>query len=490
MAKNIIADIGFGQTRVALLEDDELIELFIERPYPERLLGNIYRAKVDRVLPGMHAAFIDIGYEKKAFLYAGDIITPKIDGEELEKTVIERNIDSMLKAGQEITVQVIKEPMGTKGPRVTTNLTLPGRYVVLMPNLDYVGVSRRIESEAEKERLKKIAEAIKPEGMGIIMRTAAEGISEDEFVKDVNFLIKLWEKIRSGEKKGNVPRILYKDLNLLYKSLRDMFTEDVDKFIINDEEEYQKVLEFMDMMSPKLKTRVELFLKDYDIFEFYHIESAMKKAVARKVWLKSGGYIIIDKTEALVVIDVNTGKFVGKKDLEDTVLKTNLEAAAEIAKQLRLRDIGGIIIIDFIDMHVPKHQQMVLNALKNELKKDRTKTTVVGITGLGLVEMTRKRVRQNLDSTMSVDCYNCGGTGSVEAPANIAYRAEKQLIEYIKREKVDAVQLELSHYPAEVFKANNAEILNAISRRYKVKINLEANSELRYDEIRIKRLES
>jgi ribonuclease G len=428
LKSELIVNVGAGENRVALLEDNELAEIYIENSNSVRLVGNIYRGKVMSVLPGMQAAFVDIGYEKNAFLYAGDIIEKKeyCDDED-DEAVSSRdcNIADMLKAGQELTVQVVKEPIGTKGPRVTTNITLPGRYLVLLPGANYTGVSRRIENENERAKLKKAAEELKPEGMGLIIRTASEGKEEEEFVDDLNFLMKLWEGIKKKEKSGPVPRCIHKDLGLIYRTVRDMFTGDISRFVINNKEEYEKVLDIVDILSPALKSRVEYFGRDYDIFEYYGLESKIARALSRKVWLKCGGYLVIDRTEALTVIDVNTGKYIGAKSLENTVLKTNLEAAGEIAKQIRLRDIGGIIIIDFIDMHEPEHQQMVLDELRQALKRDRTKTTVVGMTGLGLIEMTRKKVRKELSSQLITDCPYCDGTGKVLTPEAAAHNTAK-----------------------------------------------------------------
>lgn len=416
MINEIIVDVNVSEIRVGILEDKELAEIHIERTNNQGLVGNIYRGKVSSVLPGMQAAFIDIGYEKNAFLYVGDAIPQKEysdDEIEVYRDYAEYNISDILKVGQEITVQVIKEPIGTKGPRVSTHITLPGRNLVLLPNADYIGISRRIESDGERQKLKKIAEKLKPENMGLIVRTVSEGKQESDFVEDVSFLTRLWAKINQAETSGPVPRCIHKDINLIYRSVRDLFTWNIDKFIINDEKEYFKVLELVEMISPVLKNRVELFQKDYEIFDYYQIETKIDRALSRKVWLKCGGYIIIDKTEALTVVDVNTGKFVGDNSLEETVLKTNIEATKEIAKQLRLRDIGGIVIIDFIDMNDGEHQQMVLDSLKQSLKSDRTKTIVLGMTALGLVEMTRKKIRQELATVMKCDCSHCEGTGKI-----------------------------------------------------------------------------
>lgn len=429
MENEIIIDAGLNETRVALLEDRELVELHIERQCSKRLVGNIYRGKVKNVLPGMQAAFIDIGYERNAFLYVSDAVPQKeYSDEDEENPNNTRNIsiEEVLKQGQEITVQVIKEPIGTKGPRVTTHITLPGRHLVLLPNADYTGVSRRIEKESERVKLKKIADNLKPAGKGLIVRTASEGKDEDDFFKDLDFLTKLWESIKVKERKGPVPRCIYRDLNIVERTVRDLFTPDISRLIINARQQYEKVLELADIISPALKRRVKYFDKDYQLFEYYGIESRISRAMARKVWLKSGGYIVIDRTEALTVIDVNTGKFIGRDNLEDTVVKTNIEAAAEIAKQLRLRDIGGIIIIDFIDMHENQNQKLVMDALRQALKKDRTRTTVVGMTGLGLIEMTRKKVRQELSSLVNDDCPYCGGTGKVLSSEYAAMRAKEQ----------------------------------------------------------------
>lgn len=489
MVNEIIVDIALEETRVALLEDKELVEVYIERPHHERLVGNIYRGKVSSVLPGMQAAFIDIGYEKNAFLYVGDAISQKEFVEEEDEVYHEykgHNIDEILRPGQEITVQVIKEPIGTKGPRVTTHITLPGRHLVLLPNADYIGVSRRIENDIERGKLKKIAERIKPEGMGLIVRTASEGKNEDDFVHDMNFLSKHWEKIKQKEHQGPAPRCIHKDLNLIYRAVRDLFTWNVDKFIINDRQQYARVLELVEMISPALKMKVEYFSKNYDLFEYYQIESKISKALSKKVWLKCGGYLVIDHTEALSVIDVNTGKFVGGSNLEDTVLKTNIEAAKEIAKQLRLRDIGGIIIIDFIDMQEHEHQQMVMDALRQGLRKDRTKTTVVGITGLGLVEMTRKKVRQALSSVMNVNCPYCDGTGKILAPESVARNVEKEINKYFSETIANAIQVEVHPTVATILTGIDGQNLEKMENAYNKKVKVKANNSLKHEEIKIR----
>lgn len=492
MVNEIIVDVGMNENRVALLEDKDLVEIYIERLQSERLVGNIYRGKVSSVLPGMQAAFVDIGYEKNAFLYVGDAIMNREYSDEYDDYYQEKrnyNIEDILRPGQEITVQVTKEPIGTKGPRVTTNITLPGRQLVLLPSADYVGISRRIDNETERAELKKIVEEIKPKDMGLIVRTASEGKTSEDFSNEINFLVKLWETIKQKEKGGPVPRCIHKDLNLIYRAVRDLFTWDINKFVINNRSEYNKVIELVEMISPALKMRVECFSKNYDLFEYYEIESKLSKALSKKVWLKCGGYLIIEKTEALTVIDVNTGKYVGVNSLEDTVLKTNLDSAKEIAKQLRLRDIGGIIIIDFIDMNLPEHQQMVLNTLKEELKKDRTKTTVVGMTGLGLIEMTRKKVRQGLESVMYIDCSYCDGTGKNLSPETTARNVEKEINKYFTQTIAKAILVEVHPTVADILTGVDGENLKKIEQTFDKKIVIKGAEGLKNEDMKIREVD-
>lgn len=488
MVSEIIIDVAPGEKRIALLEDKELAEIYIERPFTQRIAGNIYRGKVSSVLPGMQAAFVDIGSDKNAFLYVSDVISYKDLSEEygdICPEVKRCNIEDLLKAGQEITVQVVKEQTGTKGPRVTTNITLPGRYLVLLPNADYTGVSRRIENEEERVRLKEIVERIKPEGMGLIVRTAAEGMNEEDFYKDFEFLQKLWEIILKREKSGSVPRSLHKDLDLISRVLRDIFTSDISKLVINDSKVYEKILEFLDITSPELKKRVELFNKKCDLFDYYNIESKISAALLRKVWLKCGGYLIIDRTEALTVIDVNTGKYTGKDNLEETVVRANIEAAKEIAKQLRLRDIGGIIIIDFIDMHESDHQQLVLDTLKSALKKDRTRTTVIGMTGLGLIEMTRKKVNLELCRVLNSDCPFCDGTGRVLSTESIARNIEKRICQYSADTNAEGIKVEVHPEIKALLKGVDGENLVRMEKSYNKRIVMVESGTLKNEEVRI-----
>jgi ribonuclease G len=414
MIKDILVDIKPDQTRVAILEDGELAEIYMDSPEQKKLFGNIYRGKVERVLPGMQCAFVDIGLDKNAFLYAGDIFAgaPADQDEPYRKShETVQKIEKLLSQGQEITVQVIKEAIETKGPRVTTQITLPGRNMVLTPFAPGIGVSKKIQEPEERERLKNIAERVCPKGMGLIIRTAAQGIDTSELEEDILLLLKLWQKIRVKEEKGAVPRCIYREPDLVQKLARDLLNAGVRRFIVNNRNEYENLRELLDDISPDMKTKLEYYYGEYDLFEFYHVESAIQKALARKVWLKCGGYLIFDKTEALTVIDVNTGKFTGRDDPEETILRTNLEATISIARQIRLRDISGIILIDFIDMQENAHKEQIISSLREAVKQDGTKTVVLGMTRLGLVEMTRKKVRNNLQQTLTEPCPVCGGTG-------------------------------------------------------------------------------
>ena len=432
MNKEILVDANGIGVRVAVVENGSPVELYVEQDGTERLVGNIYKGKVQNVLPGMQAAFVDIGLEKNAFLYAGDIVVPDdteadIDREKLNR---ERNIRDLLRPGQTIIVQVEKDPVGTKGARVTTHLTLAGRSMVLMPTMDYVGVSRRIEKEEERTRLRKILHEIKPDGMGIIVRTASAGKPRETFEEDLQSLMNLHADIMKKAENRKAPCLLHEEQSLLFRTVRDLLLKDVDRLFVNDRKTYEDIRTIADVMAPKLKPRI-LLKESEALFERYETEAKIDNALARKVWIRNGSYLIIDRTEALTVIDVNTGKFVGKDDLEKTITQTNCEAAQEIARQLRLRDIGGIIIIDFIDMEKESGRQLVLNTLRNALKDDHTRTHVFGFTHLGLVEMTRKKTGKNLGDTLQILCPYCGGDAHVLSPETVMSRLRKQTLQVL-----------------------------------------------------------
>ncbi|HHX23100.1 MAG TPA: Rne/Rng family ribonuclease [Thermoanaerobacterales bacterium] len=488
MSKEILADVDGEQLRIGVLEDRQLVEFYVEKTYDERVIGNIYKGRVANVLPGMQAAFVDIGLGKNTFLYVGDLNNYSFGSEDADVIEDFRNISikDILREGQSVLVQIVKEPIGTKGARVSTNITLPGRYLVLMPTVDYVGISRRIQNEEERQRLKALAEQIRPQNMGVIVRTVAEGKEIDELKADMESLIRLWDNIKMKQKSAKAPKLIYKDMNLLARIVRDIYTPEVSKFYVNTPYGYEKVLELVSIISPALKDRVSLYMGKEDIFEYFNIESEIERALERKVWLKSGGYIVIDHTEALTSIDVNTGKFVGSIDLEDTVVKTNIEAAREIAKQLRLRDIGGIIIIDFIDMNSPEHEKMVISTLELELKKDRTKAHVLGITNLGLVEMTRKKVRQSLDEVLEKVCPYCEGRGRILSEDTMAKKVEREISRIFRTRRGEAILIEVHPSVAAVIIGVGGNRLSQLEQRHGKYIFIKGKDDLHPEDIRVK----
>jgi ribonuclease G len=432
MSAEILINVRPNLTRVAYVEDGILNDLKIERGGSPTLVGSIYKGRVVRVLPGMQAAFVDIGLDRAAFLYVADVRSD-LDGEapfymEDEETPTEDEertasahaaIQDLLHEGQVLMVQVAKDPLGTKGARITTHISLAGRHVVFMPTLQHLGISRRIESEAERERLKKLVESLKPKG-GVIIRTACEGASGENLSNDLDYLNRLWNEVEKNYDKRKSPGLVHPEIDVELRALRDLLNEKVTRVLVDDQKVHKKVLQFINQFMPKHGKTVSIHTGPQPLFDLYDLDLEISRSLDRKVWLKSGGYIVIDEAEALVVIDINTGRFVGKKDLEDTILKTNLEAVKEIAHQLRIRNCGGIIIIDFIDMENPVHRERVMNQLKLELANDLAKTTVVAMSELGLVEMTRKRIRPSLVSSLCEPCSYCEGKGYIKRKSTIA----------------------------------------------------------------------
>ena len=434
MANELLINARSHETRVALIENGVVVELHIERKTGQELMGNIYRGRVVRVLPGMQAAFVDIGLDRTAFLYVSDVHQ---DFLEIEQMMLQNsgnnenapsqgpddvepdlskgvffNIEDLLHEGQDIMVQISKEPLGTKGARLTSHISIPGRHLVLMPTVNHIGVSRRIEDLEERQRLKNIIQDIRPADLGFIARTVSEGADKEKLKNEMDFLLKLWAKIKERMTKLSRPGLLHKDLTIPLRSVRDLFTREVDRLIIDSEEEHKSIMEFIETFAPRLKYSVELYDGIDPIFDTYGIEMEISRALEKKIWLKSGGYIVIEMTEALTAIDINTGSYVGKRNLEETILKTNLEAVKEIAYQLRLRNIGGLIVIDFIDMEKKVNRDRVFMALKEALSKDKAKSQVLRMSELGLIEMTRKRTRENLNRLLSEPCFYCDGRGT------------------------------------------------------------------------------
>ncbi|MBN2123662.1 MAG: Rne/Rng family ribonuclease [Deltaproteobacteria bacterium] len=449
MANELIIHARLQETRVALVENGTVVELHIERKTGQELMGNIYRGRVVRVLPGMQAAFVDIGLERSGFLYVSDIQKNAADLEQMilrnpmeEETPSEPEgaatrpgaaaeiscrVEDLLQEGQTIMVQISKEPLGTKGARLTSYVSLPGRHLVLLPTVNHVGISRRIEDPVERERLKTIVQELRPGSTGFIVRTASEGADRVKLKSEMDFLLKLWASIQERMGKSGGPELLYRELSISLRSVRDLFAREVDRLIIDSREEYTHVMEFIDTFAPVLRYSIELYEGSEPIFDFYGIEMEISRALQKKIWLKSGGYIVIELTEALTAIDVNTGSYVGTRNLEDTILKTNLEAVKEIALQLRLRNLGGLIVIDFIDMEKKVNREKVFTALKEALGKDRAKTHILKMSELGLIEMTRKRTRENLGRTLGEPCFYCEGRGLLKSRRTICYEIFRAL---------------------------------------------------------------
>ncbi|WP_455230240.1 ribonuclease G [Geopseudomonas aromaticivorans] len=425
MSEEILINITPMESRVAVVENGVLQEVHVERTQKRGIVGNIYKGKVVRVLPGMQAAFVDIGLERAAFIHASEISTR-------EGSAVE-NISALVHEGQSLVVQVTKDPIGSKGARLTTQLSIPSRYLVYMPRTRHVGISLKIEGEGERERLKQVvAECVAAEGIenqgGFILRTAAEGAGADEILADIRYLRRLWEQIGMQMQSAPAPSVIYEDLSLALRTLRDLVGPRTEKIRIDSRETFQKVGLFVGELMPEVSDRLEHYPGERPIFDLYGVEDEIQKALERKVLLKSGGYLIVDPAEAMTTIDVNTGAFVGHRNLEETIFKTNLEAATSIARQLRLRNLGGIIIIDFIDMEDEEHRRQVLRTLEKMLERDHAKTNIIGITELGLVQMTRKRTRESLQQVLCEPCASCQGRGQLKTAETICYEIFREIL--------------------------------------------------------------
>ncbi|MBF8299707.1 MAG: rng [Acidobacteria bacterium] len=475
MTKEMIVSSSAHETRVAILEDDQIAEIFIERERQRGVVGNLYKGRVSKVLPGMQSAFIDLGLERDGFLYVTDVIPSseefdRLETDEDESPSLPREsgvaasapqgplgrragaaeggpavsgrgprrdrdrekgpepkIEELLKEGEEIIVQVSKEPLGTKGARLTSHATMPGRFLVFMPTVDHVGVSRKIDSREERSRLRGIVREFREQhGFtgGVIIRTAAAGRPKDDIVSDLSYFHRVWTDIRQKSESSRAPAVVYREQSLVAKLLRDLLTEEFSAIRIDNEVEYRRVCELVERIMPALAPKVKLYEKEYPIFEEYGVQAEIDRALRSKVWLKSGGSIVINQTEALVAIDINTGRYVGKKTagrLEDTILKTNLEAAVEIIRQIRLRDLGGIIVLDFIDMEEKKNRQKVFQTVEQELRKDRAPSKALQVSDFGLVIITRKRVKQSLERVLTEPCPYCAGSAVIKSSSTICY---------------------------------------------------------------------
>jgi len=442
MGVEIAISVAQEETRVAVMDSGVVTDLFGDRAKQKDFVGNVYKGKVAKVLPGMQAAFVDIGLDKAAFLHVSDLSLDSepgdtlVDADEDEdkdadmlrpRRQSSKPIEQLLSEGQELMVQISKGPIGTKGPRVTTYVSFPGRYLVFMPNVEHIGVSRRIARDEERARLKDIMKRVRHPGCGYIVRTVSEGVKEDELRSDVEFLHVLWQDILTKRAELAAPALLHADLSLSFRVVRDLFGKKVERLWIDSRQEYEAVRDFVQRFSPEQASRIHFYDKEESLFDHLGVEQELARALSRKVWLKSGGYIVVDHTEAMTVIDVNTGRFVGKRDQEETILRNNLEAAKEVAYQIRLRGIGGIIIVDFIDMEREKNRDKVYHALVDAMASDKARTRISRISDLGLVEISRERVREDLLRSLSEPCHYCEGRGYTKSPTTVAYEIFREI---------------------------------------------------------------
>lgn len=464
MSVELLMNITPTETRVALIEGGVLQELHIERQATKGIVGNIYKGKVSRVLPGMQAAFVDIGLEKAAFLHASDIVPHTECVAQTEKDQFKvADISELVRQGQDIMVQVIKDPLGTKGARLTTDITLPSRYLVFMPGSGHVGVSQRIESAEERERLKEVTEGCIDELGGFIIRTAAEGAPESELVNDAAFLQRLWRKVLVRRKRTETKnKLLYRDLGLAFRILRDFVGSEIDRVRIDSRLSFSELQAFTREFIPELENKVEYYPGESPIFDLFDAENEVQRALERKVELKSGGYLIIDQTEAMTTVDINTGAFVGHRNLEETIFNTNIEATQAIARQLRLRNLGGIIILDFIDMKSSEHKRRVFNSLEQALAKDRVKTHINDFSPLGLIEMTRKRTQESLEHIFCSECKQCHGRGYVKTVETVCYEVLREVLRVNRAYDVDRFVVYTAPAVAEALQGDESHSLGEL----------------------------
>lgn len=483
-----------GQTRVAILEDSQLVEFLVERPEQRRIVGDVFKGKVTAVLPGIQAAFLDIGLEKGAFLHVSDL-NPDPEEFGLEDDGGDNRsrrsgppripIEDQVKKGDELLVQVMKEPIGTKGPRVTAQVSLPGRFVVLMPGMDHIGVSRKIEERSERTRLRKIIQACRPEGCGLITRTVGSGEPDEAFEKDIGYLHETWLRIQRDSEKMAAPALIHRDKSITTALIRDVFSDSFDRVIVDTEEEYDAILEYVDSISADLGDRVELYEDEVPIYDSFNIEPEIEKTLHRKVWMKKGGYLCIDQAEALIAIDINTGRYKGKSDQEETIFRCNLEAAREIPRQLRLRDIGGLVVIDFIDMGSEENKAAVLEELRRHLRKDRARTKTFPVSDLGLVEMTRQRVGPAMSSYYSVGCPQCQGTGRILSDDTLLAKVERIVRRVGRNTMLPRVEIRVHPLRAEFLVGAGLDRIAALEDRYDVAVDVRQDRKLEYDELKV-----
>jgi ribonuclease G len=477
MNKDLIVSSTPQETKVALLEDGAVAEFFIEREAHRGVVGNIYKGRVTRVLPGMQSAFVDLGLERDAFLYVADVFED-LDENLLspEEQVRNAPIEERLQEGQEVLAQVVKEPLGTKGARITTHVSLPGRYLVFMPTVEHVGVSRKIVDDEERRRLKSMLKEVRQErgGGGFIARTAGLGRSREDFDRDARYLTRTWDEVRAVSCRQAAPVLLHRELGLVQRLLRDILSDNVGAIRLDSERDYQGTLELVRELQPELASRVHRFEKG-NILEEHGVTTALERALRSKVWLDSGGYIVINQTEALVAVDVNTGRYTGKNKLEETILKTNLEAVKELVRQIRLRDLGGIIVVDFIDMEERKSRQKVMAALEQELSHDRSPSKLLSVNEFGLVILTRKRVKQSLERILCQPCPYCVGSGMIKSVATVCSEIYDEVKKLAPDMRGQALLLRVNPEVARALSGGEAGVLKNLSQLVGAEIVVQAD---------------
>jgi len=495
LSKKIIINAGIYENRVAILENNRLEDFYVEQEGTKSLFGNVYKGVVESIVQGIGAAFVNIGTGKNGFLHISDIqgMAPLILDEaedyvvENAPTLTNAQIVELLKVGQEILVQVGKESIGTKGPRITTYLSIPGRYLVLTPFDNNIGISKRISDLEERNRIRNaIKQMHLPEGAGCIVRTAARGITSNTLAREMKYLVDLWTRIRFRAQKVKPPASLYEEYGLIIRTIRDQFTDDVEFVAVDSKEWYKNIMRFLNLFMPALKTRIKLYSEKTPIFEKFGIEHEIEKLFHRKISLKNGGSIVIEQTEGLVAIDVNTERFVGKKDAEDTIFKTNMEAAKEIARQIRLRDLGGIIVIDFIDMHSREHRTKVQQVLENSMEKDKAKTKILDISPIGVVEMTRQRVRKSLESVMYKECPLCQGRGLVKSQTTIALGILRKIEKSAATSRSRRLDVSVSPEVYQYIMQHQSDLIIPLRKRCGKDISFYENEDLNAEDYRIK----
>ncbi len=494
MKKEIIINSSLHEVRVALMEEGEVVELLVERTDSKRIVGNVYKGKVTSVKPGLQAAFIDIGLERAGFLHASDL---EHDDEEEENGGRGRSrfrrvpdIGSVLKTGDDIIVQVTKEPISSKGPRLTADISLPGRYLVMMPKGRHIGVSRKIEDRKERGRLKQILQDSRPEKGAFIIRTAATVASDQAIEADVKYLSNLFTAIDENNREATAPALIHEDVGMVVGLIRDIFKEDTSRLIIDDQGDFDRLSKYIKTFAPELRNRVQRYKGDLPIFDQFEIEAEIRKTLDKRVWMKKGGYLIIEQTEALVSIDVNTGRFTGRRNQEETIFQTNLLAAKEVARQLRLRDLGGIIVIDFIDMENENNRKRLFNEMRNHLKNDRARHKVFQVSGLGLIEMSRQRVRPSLESQLSNDCPYCTGVGKVLSMETMSSKIERLIHRIAIVTKETRLQIQANPVLALYMLEERPEQFRELCRSFNIELNVLDDPTLHVEEFRVVSLDS